>query len=247
MARITNPMFRGMDSRDNAVVLDGEPMSVNGAVNKSLILFMLLLMSSICTWTMYFQGAFDKLSTISIAGFIVSLIAFFVCMFSSTFIKIAAPVYAIGEGLVLGGISAELEKIYPGIAIQAVAGTFLALFSLLFLYKIKAIQCSERFRSVIIIATISIFGIYMVDLLGNFFGLSIPGIFSNGLIGIGFSLLVCVVAALNLIIDFNNIEVCANNMMPKFLEWRCAVGLMVTLVWLYMEILNLLAKLNSRN
>ncbi|MCQ2789777.1 MAG: Bax inhibitor-1/YccA family protein, partial [bacterium] len=179
-------------------------------------------------------------------GFIASIISFIVIMFNRKAISIAAPAYAASEGLVIGAISSVIEKSYPGIVIHAVGLTFLCLAVMLGLYRIGAIKCSEKFRSIIFIATFSIAGIYIIDLIGSFFGMHIPQIFTSSSIGIGFSLIVVTIAALNLIIDFDFIEQGATRMLDKNYEWYGAFGLIVTLVWLYIEILNLLAKLRER-
>ena len=247
---MSNPVFRKMSETSSAlgtIVLDSEPMTVNGAINKSLILFALLAVSSTFTWNLYAQGAFDKVGMLTMVGFVVSILAFIVAMFSQRAIKYAAPIYAVGEGFLIGGISAQFEKMFPGIVIQAVGATFMALFCVLALYRARIIKCDDKFRSTIFVATLSICGIYLIQFIGSFFGLHIPQIFNSGIIGIGFSVIVCIIAALNLIMDFDNIEQGARNMLNKNFEWFCAFGLMVTMVWLYIEILNLLAKINSRN
>ena len=176
----------------------------------------------------------------AIAGFIAALV---VCFTKN---KIFTPVYAVCEGLFLGGISAVFNAAYPGIVFQAVAATFAAMFSMLALYRLKIIQCSDKFRSVIFIATISIAVLYLMQWVGSFFHYSIPGIFGSGTVGIAFSVIVTGIAALNLILDFDFIERGAANMLPKDYEWYGAFGLMVTLVWLYIEILRLLAKLRDQ-
>lgn len=240
-----NPVFN-----ENVVererVLDSEPMTVNGAINKAFVLFALLLGSSLVVWDLFFKGYSDKAAMLGMVGFIASIISFIVIMFNRKAIAIAAPVYAVSEGLLLGGISAMFEKAYPGIAIQAIGATFAALFSLLFLYRIGAIRCTDKFRSVIFISTLSIAGIYLINLIGSFFGMHVPQISTSSNIGIGFSVIVVGIAALNLIIDFDFIERGAQNLLGKSYEWYGAFGLMVTLVWLYIEILNLLAKLRER-
>lgn len=242
---MSNPVFnQNMVERER--ILDSEPMTVNGAINKTFILFALLLISSAIVWDAFFKGYTDKAAMLGVIGFVASIISFIVIMFNRKAIAIAAPVYAISEGLLLGGISAMFEKAYPGIAIQAIASTFAALFSLLFLYRIGAIRCTEKFRSIIFISTLSIAGIYLINLIGSFFGMHIPEISTSSNIGIGFSVVVVGIAALNLIIDFDFIEQGAQNMLGKSYEWYGAFGLMVTLVWLYIEILNLLAKLRDR-
>lgn len=240
-----NPVFsQGAVEKD--VILDSEPMTINGAINKTFILFGLLLATSIVVWDLFFKGFADKVMMLSTVGFVTSIISFIIIMFNRKAIAIAAPIYAASEGLVIGGISAMFEARYPGIAIQAISMTFMALFSMLVLYRAGVIKCTDKFRSVLFISTLSIAGIYLVSLIGSLFGLHIPGIFNSGLIGIGFSLVVVVIAALNLIIDFDFIERGAQQMLGKSFEWYGAFGIMVTLVWLYIEILNLLAKLRDR-
>ena len=148
--------------------------------------------------------------------------------------------------LFLGGISAVFNAAYPGIVIQAVLATFAAMFTMLALYRLRVIQCTDKFRSVIYISTISIAVLYLIQWIASFFHYSIPAIFGAGTIGIGFSVIVVGIAALNLILDFDFIERGAQNMLPKDYEWFGAFGLMVTLVWLYVEMLRLLAKLRDR-
>ena len=242
---MTNPVF-SQNVVERERILDSEPMTVNGAINKTFILFALLLAASLVVWDLFFKGFYDKASMLGIVGFVTSIIAFIVIMVNRKAIAIAAPVYAVSEGLLLGGISAMFERAYPGIAIQAIASTFAALFSMLFLYRIGAIKCTDKFRSVLFISTLSIAGIYLINLIGSFFGLQVPQIFTSSTIGIGFSAIVIVIASLNLIIDFDFIERGAQGMIGKSYEWYGAFGLMVTLVWLYIEILNLLSKLRDR-
>lgn len=240
-----NPVFN-QSVIDKATSLDSEPMTINGAINKTYLLGALLLAASLIVWNLFFQGYTDKVMMLGMAGLITSIIAFLVIMFNRNAINIAAPIYAASEGLVLGMISAVIEKQYPGIAIQAIGLTVLALFVMLTLYRIGAIKCTEKFRSVILISTFSIGGIYLVEIIGSLFGMHIPGIFASGMVGIGFSLVVITIASLNLIIDFDFIEQGSQRMLPKSFEWYGAFGLIVTLVWLYIEILNLLSKLRDR-
>ena len=242
---MTNPVFnQKVIEREN--ILDAEPMTVNGAINKTFILFALLVASSIVVWDLFFRGYTDKAMFLGIIGLVVSIISFLVIMFNRKAIRIAAPIYALSEGLLIGGISAQIEKIYPGIAIQAISLTFMALLSMLILYRTGVIKCTEKFRSALFISTLSIVGIYLINLVGSFFGLQVPQIFTSSNFGIGFSLVVVAIASLNLIIDFDFIEKGAQQMLAKSYEWYGAFGLMVTLVWLYIEILNLLSKLRDR-
>lgn len=240
-----NPVFN-QNVVERETILDSEPMTINGAINKTFVLFAILLATSFVVWDSYFKGYSDKVAMYVTVGFIASIISFIVIMFNRKALPIAAPIYAAAEGLVLGGISAMFEKSYPGIAFQAITATFMALFSMLVLYRIGAIRCTEKFRSVILISTLSIAGIYLINIIGSLFGMQIPQIQSSSTIGIGFSLIVVAIASLNLIIDFDFIERGAQSMMGKTYEWYGAFGLMVTLVWLYLEMLNLLAKLRDR-
>lgn len=240
-----NPVF-SQKAIEREMVLDSEPMTVNGAINKTFILFALLLATSAFVWDLFYKGYTDKVAMLGGVGLVTSIISFIVIMVNRKAIAIAAPVYAASEGLLLGGITAMFEKAYPGIAIQAIGATFAALFSLLVLYRIGAIKCTDKFRSVIFMSTLSIAGIYLINLIGSFFGMHIPQISTSSNIGIGFSLIVVVIASMNLIIDFDFIERGAQNLLGKSYEWYGAFGLMVTLVWLYIEILNLLAKLRDR-
>ena len=225
-------------------VYEGEVMTVNGTIQIAGFLGILLVAAAAYVWSRFNMGFTDQAymltSVGAIAGFVLALIISF------TRKKFLVPVYAVAEGLCLGGISAVFEQSYHGIVVQAVAGTFAALFSMLILYRANIIKCSDKFRSVIFISTCSIAVIYLVDLIGHFFHYAVPIINTSSGLGIGFSAIVVVIAALNLIIDFDFIEQGARNMLPKDMEWYGAFGLMVTLVWLYLEILRLLAKLQDR-
>jgi len=169
-----------------------------------------------------------------------------VTIFVKTWAPVTSPLYAVCEGLALGGISAMFEAQYPGIVIQAVALTFGTLFGLLMAYRSGLIKATENFKLGVVAATGSIFLIYLVGFVLGFFGIAIPYIHQSGTIGILFSLFVVVVAALNLVLDFDFIESGVASGAPKYMEWYAAFGLMVTLIWLYLEILRLLAKLRSR-
>ena len=225
-------------------VYEGQVMTVNGTLDKTFLLFLCAILPAVYTWNQYMAGFSDKANMLMTVGAIVGFV--FALIISFTRNKFLTPLYAMCEGLFLGGISAVFNQAYPGIVLQAVLGTFAAMFSMLGLYRLGVIKCTDKFRSVIYISTISIAVLYLIQFIGSFFHYSIPGIFNSGMIGIGFSLLVVGIAALNLIIDFDFIERGSQSMLPKDYEWFGAFGLMVTLVWLYLEILRLLAKLRDR-
>jgi len=222
-------------------------MSIQGTVNKIALLAFLVLITASWTWRLYytsgnpsavmpwvFGGAFG--------GFIVALIT----IFKKQWAAFTAPIYALLEGLFLGGISAIFEAHYPGIVIQAVSLTIGTLFCLLLAYRSGVIKVTENFKLGVAAATGGIALIYLATLALGLFGVRMPFIHESGLIGIGFSLFVVVIAALNLVLDFDFIESGAQSGVPKYMEWYAAFGLMVTLIWLYIEILRLLAKLRSR-
>ncbi|HEX9723391.1 MAG TPA: Bax inhibitor-1/YccA family protein, partial [Vicinamibacteria bacterium] len=163
-----------------------------------------------------------------------------------TWSPVTVPIYALLEGLFLGAISSMFEQMYPGIVIQAVGLTFGTLFALLFAYKSGLIKATENFKLGVVAATGAVALIYMASIVLSFFGTSIPYIHESGTIGILFSLAVVVIAALNLVLDFDFIETGAERGAPKYMEWYGAFGLLVTLIWLYLEMLRLLSKLNSR-
>lgn len=225
-------------------VLQGEPMTVNGTIQIAAFLGILLVAAAAFVWTRFSMGYTDLALMLTASGAIVGFIVALIVCFTRT--KFLIPVYAVCEGMFLGGISAQFEMSYPGIVTQAVAGTFAALFSMLILYRSNIIKCSDKFRSVIFIATLSIAAVYLINFIGGFFNMQVPALNSSSPIGIAISAVICVVAALNLIIDFDFIERGSQMMLPKDMEWYGAFGLMVTIVWLYLEILKLLAKLSDR-
>ena len=225
-------------------VLDSAPMTVNGTIQITAFLGLLVIAGAAFTWTRMTAGYTDLAMMLTAGGGIVAFILGLIVSFTRN--KYLVPVYAVSEGLFLGGISATFEASYPGIVSQAVAGTFAALFSMLILYRANVIRCTDKFRSIIFISTLSIAGIYLINFIGSFFHMQVPLINSSSTLGLAVSAVVCVIAALNLIIDFDFIERGAQNYLPKDFEWFGAFGLMVTLVWLYLEILRLLAKFQDR-
>ena len=225
-------------------------MTVNGTANKTMFLLALAMGTACFTLSKTFPGLETNPAAAmpwAMGGAVVGLIAALVICFKQTWAPILAPVYALAEGLFLGGVSASFESQYPGIVIQAVGGTFGTLFGLLVAYQSGLIKATENFKLGIVAATGGIFLVYVISMIGSFFGFPIPYIHDAGPIGIGFSLVVVVIAALNLVLDFDFIEQAAERGAPKYLEWYGAFALMVTLVWLYMEILRLLSKLRSRD
>jgi uncharacterized YccA/Bax inhibitor family protein len=233
--RTANPALNSKTFTGFGPVADGaHAMTIQGTVNKTALLFFLVLLSSSWTWNLYFgSGTTASVMPWVFVGFIGGFIVALITVFKKQWAVITAPIYSLLEGLGLGGISAILEAQYPGIVIQAVGLTFGTLFCLLMAYKSGMIKATENFKLGIVAATGGIMLVYVANLLLGFFG-------------IGFSLFVVVIAALNLVLDFDFIESGEAGGAPKYMEWYAAFGLMVTLIWLYIEMLRLLAKLRSR-
>lgn len=222
-----------------------ETMTVNGAINKSFTLLTILLVSAIATWLLAYNGYNPMLFAIGggIIGFILVLIASFKPA-TSTWV---APGYALFEGLFIGGISAFFEAAYPGIVIQAVSCTFVTFIICFALYKYQIVKVTEKFKSIVIAATLAIVTYYLLSWILSLFMNFEPVHRGNSLMSIGISVFVIVIASLNLFLDFDQIEKGAEQQYPKYMEWFSAMGLMITLVWLYVEFLRLLSKLSSRD
>ena len=239
-----------LDIGSGNVVTGGESstMTLNGAVNKTGLLLAMLIVAAAFTWSRFtgpesMPQVLPWLATGAIGGFIVALIT----VFKKEWSPVTAPVYAVLEGLFLGGFSAMMELRFPGIVMQAVVLTFGTLFALLAAYRSGLIKATENFKLGVVAATGGIALLYLVNIGMGFFGKSMGFINGSSTIGIAFSGFVVVIAALNLVLDFDFIEKGVEQRAPKYMEWYAAFGLMVTLVWLYLEILRLLAKLQSRD
>jgi len=255
--RSSNPAFSEKIFSKERVFTSDETMTVQGTINKALLMLILVVLGAAFTWKAYFESIpVDPLHPTTptsvliwmavggIGGFITSL----VIIFSPKSSPIAAPIYAVLEGLFLGGISALFAAQYTGtIIIQAVGLTFLTFFLMLTAYRTGLIKVTEKFRTIVLVATGAIALMYFVSFILGFFGVNIGFIHSSGPIGIGISVVIIAVAALNLLLDFDFIDRASSQGAPKYMEWFGAFGLMVTLIWLYIEFLRLLSKLNSRN
>ncbi|HLE37856.1 MAG TPA: Bax inhibitor-1/YccA family protein [Candidatus Acidoferrales bacterium] len=223
-------------------------MTIQGTVNKTGLMLLCVAATAAYTWTQAMRQPDNPAAAVpyllggAIGGFIVALVT----IFKKEWSPFTAPIYVLLEGLFLGAISAFFEIRYPGIAVQAVGLTFGTLFALLLAYKSGVIRATENFKLGVVAATGGIALLYVTTIVLGFFGIQVPKIYESGPIGIAFSLFVVVIAALNLVLDFDFIESGAAAGAPKYMEWYAAFGLMVTLIWLYLEILRLLAKLRDR-
>lgn len=221
-------------------------MTVKGAVDKSFLLILIVFAGAAIGWTLISGGMFPPLPLLigsAIVGFILAILT----SFKPHLAKTTAPVYALVEGVFLGCLTLFFEMNVPGIAFQAVGLTFGVFICMLVAYKTGVIKATEGFRAGLVAATGAVALVYVASMLMSLFGYQIPFIHEAGLIGIGFSVVVVVIAALNLVLDFALIEEGAAMGAPKHMEWYAAFSLLVTLVWLYLEILRLLSKLASRD
>ncbi|MEI2794284.1 Bax inhibitor-1/YccA family protein [Pseudoxanthomonas sp. F11] len=258
MIRSGNPALKESTFLDlgsgTVVSRDAGAMTLNGTVNKTGILLLLSVLTAAFAWTQSVVTGPDGTAMVApgvtiyalggaIGGFILALVT----VFKKTWSPVTAPLYALVEGFFLGAISAVFELKYPGIVFQAVVLTFGTLGALLAAYRSGLIRATENFKLGVVAATGGIALVYLVSMGLRLFGKDIPLIHESGLVGIGFSLFVVVIAALNLVLDFDFIESGVEAGAPKYMEWYGAFGLMVTLVWLYIEFLRLLAKLQSRD
>jgi len=227
-----------------------EPMTVEGTSNRALLLLILLFASSVFAWESVIPqlqwSSTPQLPWFFYLGLFGALALAFATMIKPVWSPVTAPAYAILEGLFIGSISAFFEFRYPGIVFQAVIATFGVAATMLVLYRVGALRATPAFKKGVIAATGGIAILYLVSMVMGFFGVQIPFIHQAGPVGIAFSAVVVCVAALNLILDFDNIQRGEAAHAPKYMEWFCALGLLVTLVWLYLEILNLLSKARSK-
>jgi len=220
-------------------------MTLEGTVNKTGLALLILMTTAALTWNGLLPPVVlvPALILSLFAGLVVGLLIYF----KPATAPVATPIYAALKGVLLATISMQFEKRFPGIVINAVGLTFGTLAALLLAYRSGLIRATENFKLGLFAATGGIFLLYLVSMVMGFFGRSIPFIHDATPIGIAFSVFVVIIAALNLVLDFDFIERGAAQGAPKYMEWYGAFGLLVTLVWLYLEILRLLAKLQGRD
>lgn len=243
----SNPVLRDdIFVREDEREVSEQRMTIGGTVNKTLLLLVLLIVSGSITWYTTYQGTVEVLSLLT-AGFIgMAGVALAISFFPKT-APLLSPVYAILSGFALGGVSAFMEYEYPGIVANAILLTVGILFLMLFMYTQRIIKVTRGFISFVVLCTMAIALVTLVDFILNFFGMNVPYIHETGWLGIGISLFIVIIAALNLLVDFNFIEEQADQGAPKYMEWYGAFALLVTLVWLYVRILDLLAKFSKRD
>lgn len=244
-----NPVLSEKRLQD-VVINDGQVMTQSSTMNKFFLMSLLLMSAAVFTWKAFYEGVnvMPWMIGSAILGFIIALVITFKPVWGS----FLAPVYALLEGVFVGSISAIYNNVYAaGIVTQAVGLTFGVVIAMFALYKFNIIKVTEKFKSVIFMATAGIAIFYLIAIVLRFFNVDIMMLNEGSrgsMIGIGISLFVVAIAALNLLLDFDRIDSLANQGAPKYMEWYGAFGLMVTIVWLYLEILRLLSRLySSRN
>jgi len=229
---------------------DAGTMTVHGAINKFGFLLFMVLAGAAYTWYLYYNNQPQTAMTLLWVGIIGGFISVLAISFKPTLAPYLSPAYGILQGFFLGAISAVLNEAfsekYPGLVLQAVGLTFGVAFAMFLLYNLRIIKATERFKSVVFTATAGIAVFYLITLVLRLFHINIPFMYDSSMLGIGLSLFVIAIAALNLIIDFDMIEKGADMGAPKFMEWYGAFGLLVTMVWLYIEILRLLSRFAGR-
>ncbi len=251
LSKSSNPALKtSVFHRDRTV--SSEVMTVNGTVNKTALSLLLVIAAAFYTWNKFFNavtpeaGASAVMPWVLIGG-IGGLITALVTVFRPKSATVSVPIYAVLEGLLLGGLSAIFEAQYSGIVMRAVALTLAVFAAMLFLYKTGIIKVTRGFMLGVLAATGGIALMYLVSFIARMFGAEMAFLYGNSNLSIGISLVIVVVAALNLVLDFAFIERAADEGAPKYMEWYGAFGLLVTLIWLYLEMLRLLSKLASRN
>lgn len=253
LSKTSNPVFKErVFQRDYTSA--SEVMTINGTVNKTALMLLFVIASAVFTWNKFFDAVASNpeagISAVMpwvIVGGIGGFITVLVTVFRPQSSGISAPIYAVFEGLLLGGLSAIFESMYSGIVMRAVALTLAVFAAMLFFYRSGIIKVTRKFMMGVFAATAGIALVYFISFIAGFFGANLGFLYGNSNFSIVFSLFVVGIAALNLVLDFSFIERAAASGAPKYMEWYGAFGLMVTLVWLYLEILRLLSKLASRN
>jgi uncharacterized YccA/Bax inhibitor family protein len=254
LTKSSNPVFGKNIFNRSAAGSDEGVMTVNGTINKTGIMLLIVIFAASFTWRKFF-GEIDPLNPVmpqgimlwAMIGAIGGLITALITTFSPRRAAMTAPIYAVFEGLFLGAISAIFEAKFPGLVMRAVSLTFGVFFIMLLLYRSGTIRATEKFRMIIFAATGGIALVYLASFIAGLFGVNVSFLHDSSPLSIGISLFVVAIAALNLILDFDMIIQGANARAPQYMEWFGAFGLMVTLIWLYLEMLRLLSKLASRD
>ncbi len=245
---LTEKMF----NKSTAVMAENQGvMSVRGAINKFGFLMLMVIAGAAYNWQLFQELKQSTMTILMMVGAIGGFVIALGITFKPNWAAYLAPAYGLLQGLFIGGISAIMNKVfeakYPGLVMQAVGLTFGVALAMFLLYNFRIIKATEKFKSVIIASTLGIGIFYLITMVLNMFGVNVSFMHDSSLLSIGISLFIVAIAAMNLILDFDMIEQGAERGAPKFMEWYGAFGLLVTIVWLYIEMLKLLSKLGSRD
>ncbi|MCD7739954.1 MAG: Bax inhibitor-1/YccA family protein [Candidatus Gastranaerophilales bacterium] len=243
--RSSNPVFKE-SIYEQAYPLTERPMTAAGTMNKLLILSLVMMLGAGAVYYQFFLGHIDFVSMLVTGGIIAGFILGLVAIFNIKLMPYLAPLYAFSQGAALSGISCFFEQSFPGIVIQAVSMTFIVVFVMAVLYKAGLIQATEKFRSIVFTASMAIMIFYIIAFVLSFFHVNVPYFYVNSPLNIGINIAIAIIAALNLIIDFDFIEQGVRKPLPSLYEWHGAFGLLVTILWLYIEILRILARTRRR-
>jgi len=247
MFRTSNPALkRGAFSEHARIIDEAHTMTIQGTINKIGILFVFLFLTAGWTWHVFSTRGVPAVMPYLVVGVIGGLIFALITIFKRSWAPFTAPVYAALEGLVIGGLSAILEAEFEGIVLQAVGLTFGVLVAMFFIYKARIIKVTGKFITGVLIATGGVFLMYLATFVLGLFGVRMPYIHEGGTVGILISAGIIIIASLNLLLDFHLIEKGAERGAPKQMEWYGAFALIVTMIWLYIEILRLLSMIRSR-
>jgi uncharacterized YccA/Bax inhibitor family protein len=248
----SNPILQDRAFRKETAFTSNKVMTVNGTIEKTGILIFILIIAAAYTWKMFYNSgdpatAMSSMGAWMMGGAIGGFAVAIAMVFMKKYAGFLAPIYAVLEGLFLGALSAFFESMYPGIVMNAVLGTFATFLFMLVAFRSGIIKVTDKLRSMVFAATGAVAIMYLLSWILGMFGVNVSMMHDNSLLSIGISVVVIVIAAFNLLLDFDFIEKGSAMGAPKYMEWFSAFGILVTLVWLYLEILKLLAKLQSRD
>lgn len=240
----SNPMLNEKSLRVNANK-DGKVATIGGTIAKTIALLTITAVAAALSWTSSTKTG--EFSGLLFPASIIGLVLGFVTIFKAHLSPITAPIYAVCQGIVLGGLSSYFEGMYPGIATSAVLSTFTVFFLMLFLYQANIIKVTDRFRSILISAMMGIMFVYLISFVLSFFNPQLSIFNQGGMVGLLFTGFVIFIASFSLMLDFDTIEKVKTFSMPQYMEWYCAFGLIITLIWLYIEILRFLSILRNQD
>ena len=238
----TNPMFRN-DIYEQAYALTERPMTISGTMNKLLLLGLVMLLAVAGVYYQFSLGRYDFVQMAMTGGIIVGFIIMIVLMFKKDLVQYLAPIYAVAQGAAISAISCHFELQFPGIVIQAISLTFLVVLSMATLFKTGLVRATEKFKTTLMVGTMTIGLFYFLSFILMLFNVNIPYFTTNNPLTIAVNIIIAGFAAFNLIIDFDFIEQGEKRMLPSYFEWYGAFGLLVTILWLYVEILKILFRI----